>query len=265
MSIKEDNRKNIKLYKETKDEKYKQKLIEDNRKLCLSIFNKYKEIYKINSSISLSNLKEDLLQEGDLALSIAVDEFDPDKGIEFSTYAYKVIENAFYNYFRKNKSLIMFPKKTEVLLSKIRNAYNKLVEEGKTPTSEEIAKCIDEEVSSEQVDSLIPFLSTSNMKVLNLSDITSKDDEKLNEKYGDLFVSDYDTPLEAYEKIEQVELLNKALETLTIKQKNIFEDYTKGKMTFREIANKYSLTVEGARQIYLGATKKINDYLKDNK
>lgn len=265
MSIKEDNRKNIELYKETKDEKYKQKLIEDNRKLVLAIFNKNKEVYKQSSSISLSTLKEDLLQEGDLALSIAIEEFDPSKGIEFSTYAYTIIENAFYNYFRKNKSLLSFPKKTEILISKIRTAYTELNKKGITPTSEDIANYIGEGITKEQVDSIIPLLGKNNTKVLNLSDITSDDEEKLADKYENIFVSDYDTPLEAYEKVEEIELINKALESLTLKQKNIFNDYVKNKLTFREIAKKYSLTVEGARQVYLSAVKKINQIVQSAK
>ena len=128
MKLGEENKKNILLYKQTKNEKYKEKIILDNRKLSLVIFNKYKEMYKINSCISLQDLKEELIQEGDLALSIAIDEFDANKGIEFSTYAYTVIENAFYHYFSKNKNLIRLPKKTEILISKVKNAIIKLKE-----------------------------------------------------------------------------------------------------------------------------------------
>ena len=265
MGIKEDNRNNIRLYKETKDERYKQKLIEDNRKLCLTIFNKNKEIYKQNSSISLSTLKEDLLQEGDLALSIAIDEFNPDKGIEFSTYAYTAIENSFYNYFRKNKSLMTYPKKTEILISKIRQAINQLSKNGSQPNSEEIASFIGEGITKEQVNSLIPLLGKNNTKVLNISDITSNDEEKLTDKYDNVFVSDYDTPFEAFEKVEEVELINKAIDTLSLKQKNIFLDYTKNKLTFRQISEKYSLTIEGARQVFLSAVKKINQFVKSAK
>ena len=128
MKLGEENKKNILLYKQTKNDKYKEKIILDNRKLSLVIFNKYKEMYKVNSCISLQDLKEELIQEGDLALSIAIDEFDANKGIEFSTYAYTVIENAFYHYFSKNKNLIRLPKKTEILISKVKNAIIKLKE-----------------------------------------------------------------------------------------------------------------------------------------
>ena len=80
-----------------------------------------------------------------------------------------------------------------------------------------------------------------------------------------MFISEYDTPLEAYEKKEKREILNKAINSLPLQHKCIFMDYTNNKFTFKEIAEKYSLTIEGARQVYISAIKKINNYIKLNK
>ena len=264
MKLGEENKKNILLYKQTKNDKYKEKIILDNRKLSLVIFNKYKEMYKINSCISLQDLKEELIQEGDLALSIAIDEFDANKGIEFSTYAYTVIENAFYHYFSKNKNLIRLPKKTEILISKVKNAIIKLKELNKDySNSNDIVNFLNDGTTESQVNLVIPLISNKSTKVITISDLLAINNN--NNVIPEMFISEYDTPLEAYEKKEKKEILNKAINSLPLKHKCIFMDYTKNKFTFKEIAEKYSLTIEGARQVYISAIKKINNYIKLNK
>ena len=265
MNLKEKNRNNIILYKETKDEKYKEIIIAENRKLSLLIFNKYKEMYKINSPVSLNDLKYDLIQEGDLALSIAIDEYDVNKGIEFSTYAYKVIENAFYNYFIKNKNLIRIPKRIEMLISKVRDIINAYREKNNSyPSNKEIVEILNDGTPLSQIDTIIPLLSSKSNKVVNLSDL-SKCYISDQDLYSNLFVSEYDSPLEAYKKKELHELVEKAIEELPIRHKSIVIDYLQNHYTFKEIAKKYCMTIEGARQLYLSAINKINIYINYNK
>ena len=67
--------------------KARQELIQSNLRLVIPIAKRYE-------SRALSNLM-DLIQEGNLGLSIAAKHFDPTKNNEFSTYATTYIERAF--------------------------------------------------------------------------------------------------------------------------------------------------------------------------
>jgi RNA polymerase sigma factor (sigma-70 family) len=67
----------------------KQRMIEGNLRLVVSVVNKYRRIWTGHP-----DRFEDLIQEGSLGLTRAVEKFEPTKGYKFSTYAFWWISQA---------------------------------------------------------------------------------------------------------------------------------------------------------------------------
>jgi RNA polymerase sigma factor (sigma-70 family) len=109
---------------ESEKNKIKNELILRNQPLITYIVKKYYS-YKTYHK----NIREDLLQEGVLGLSAAIDGFDPKRGFKFSTYGTWWIRQAINNYIINIEPMIHIP-------PHIRTAQNKLIkklqEENKT-------------------------------------------------------------------------------------------------------------------------------------
>ena len=95
----EEQKSLIKDWKEHKKESSLNKLIESNRKLVYKIAQKQ---HKVNKNLDF----EDLVQEGFLGLSIAVDKFDLDKNNKFTTYATGWVLQRIRAYVISNRSLV---------------------------------------------------------------------------------------------------------------------------------------------------------------
>lgn len=83
----------LKQYKQTSDPKIKERLIAANIKVGSSI---------IMRKYNYPSLYEDLLHESAIAISNAIEKYDIDRGIRFSTYCYVVIRNKLYDYLKNN-------------------------------------------------------------------------------------------------------------------------------------------------------------------
>ena len=81
--------------------KNKQRVIEENLTLVISIAKNYKK-----RGLTLL----DLIQEGNLGLMQAVDRFDSERGITFSTYATHYIRGSIQDAIKNQKDLIRLPK-----------------------------------------------------------------------------------------------------------------------------------------------------------
>ena len=131
------------------DEYAKDKLIESNLRLVLSIAKRY---------VQFGMQYIDLVQEGNIGLIKAVDKYDPAKGFKFSTYATWWIRQAIRKALTDKSRFIRLPKNKSDLLVRYRKKYDELDRQfGRSPTIEEMAN--EMELSLDKVIELDKLLS----------------------------------------------------------------------------------------------------------
>ena len=116
----------------TGDQRARQKLIERNLRLVVSVAKKYR---------GMGLPFEDLIQEGNIGLMKAVEKYDPDRGWRFSTYATWWVRQAVQRAVADKGRTIRVPVHMGEKIRKMARAYNELSAElEREPTDREVAE-----------------------------------------------------------------------------------------------------------------------------
>jgi RNA polymerase sigma-B factor len=117
---------------------------------------------------------DDLIQVGTIGLMKAVDRFDPDREVEFTTYATPTIVGELKRYFRDKTWAIRVPRRLQELSLQINHIMGQLTQQlGKSPTIDEIAEHID--ATAEEVVEALETGQAYNF--VSLDKVMSNDDD----------------------------------------------------------------------------------------
>ena len=119
------------LYKEQGDEDARNELVMSHLNLVRFLASKFK-----NRGEPL----DDLVQVGTIGIIKAIDRFDPERGLEFTTYATPTILGEIKRHFRDKGWSVRVPRRLQELSSKVNQATDELTKElQRTPSTEEVA------------------------------------------------------------------------------------------------------------------------------
>ncbi len=211
------------------------------------------------SSKIVKNLKQvdfdDLVGDGVMGLMKAAEQFDPERGVKFETYATPVIRGAILNGLR---SMDWMPERKRTKTRDLRKAMEEFhVAHGREGTKEELASEL--QISAQEVYELIADLGTQYL--LSLDQPASLDPNEERSLIDTIEDKNVKEPVREFEFEEERELLKNAIDTLPERENTLITLYYFEGKNFEEIASEMSISKQRVSQLHVRIIRKLRDAL----
>lgn len=239
---KQKTRELFRRYKEDGDMEAREQLVMSHLNLVRFLANKFK-----NRGEPL----DDLVQVGYLGLLKAIDRFDPDRGLEFTTYATPTILGEIKRHFRDKGWSVRIPRRLQELSAKVNQATDTLTAQfQRSPTIQEIADYLDASVD-EVLEAMESSSAYSSVPLEGTGSSENDDAPSVIDRYGseDNELAFTDDRL----------VIEEALKGFSPREREVIElRFLKG-MTQIEIAEQLGISQVQVSRLLRRALKKIQD------
>ncbi|GAA1916213.1 RNA polymerase sigma factor SigF [Streptantibioticus ferralitis] len=194
---------------------------------------------------------DDLTQVATIGLIKSVNRFDPDRGVEFSTYATPTVVGEIKRHFRDKGWAVRVPRRLQELRLALTTATGELSQEhGRAPTVHELAEHL--KISEEEV---LEGLESANAYSTLSLDVPDTDDE--SPAVADTLGAEDD----ALEGVEYRESLKPLLEQLPPREKKILLLRFFGNMTQSQIAQEVGISQMHVSRLLARTLAQLRDRL----